>query len=68
MKKIPESFELTEEDITEAINLWLNEYHTDGNGEDFAVSFSVQEKTINFGGGMSDYATTKIISALATKL
>ncbi len=68
MKKIPEAFELTEEDITEAITFWLNEYHTDEAGNDFEVSFLVKEKVLNYGGGMQDATTKNVITALATKL
>jgi len=72
MKKIPETFELTEDDIKEAIAHWLNAEHCDGEyNYDFDVSFSVDRVAVAPPkgapvGGMSDF-TKQVITAKAVK-
>jgi hypothetical protein len=45
MKKIPASFELTQEDIEEAIKLWINQEHDDGEYEnEYVVTFKIEKK------------------------
>jgi hypothetical protein len=72
MKKIPETFELSEDDIQEAIAHWLNEEHCDGEYVyDFDISFSVDRVAVTPPkgapvGGMGDYSVQKI-SAKAVK-
>ena len=69
MRKIPEAFELTEEDISDAITCWLNQnLYCDCDDDNFQVSFVIQEKVISPGTGMQDSVVKTIISALATKL
>lgn len=70
MKKVPESFELDEEDIRTAINYWLKLSY--GNSDStFDISFSVDRvaKAPPPGapvGGMGDYSVQEI-SAKAVK-
>jgi hypothetical protein len=72
MKKIPETFELTEDDIKEAITHWLNAEHCDGEYEyNFEISFSadrVEGKPPKGApvGGMSDWSK-QVITAKAVK-
>lgn len=43
MKKIPARYELSEEDIKEAIKYWLNKrYENDGYEHEFTVALSVE--------------------------
>ena len=72
MKRIPERFELTQDDIKEAIAYWLNAEHaTDSYQYDFNIEFKTE--TVDGKppkgapvGGMSDYRVT-VISAIAMK-
>lgn len=69
MKKTEVKFELTEDDITEAIKFWLNACHADNADHvDFEVDFSIEEKVINDLGGMGGYCTKAVTTAVATKL
>lgn len=71
MKKIPETFELTEDDIREAIAYWLNNEHLDNEYENnFDISFKAAEKRSpgkGPPGGMNDDIVTTVISAVAVK-
>jgi hypothetical protein len=72
MKKIPESYELTEEDIKEAIAYWLNNEHLDNEYENnFTIEFkSEQKESYPKGGprgGMSDPVITTVVTAVAVK-
>ena len=73
MKKVPESFELSQEDIEEAIAYWLNHEH--GNGEyydsAFTVAFKIEEKE-NYPprsphGGLNGPFKKTLITAVAVK-
>jgi len=72
MKKIPETFELDQEDIKEAIAFWLNSEHSDGEYDyDFEISFKTEVKSVPPPrgapvGGMSDWNVT-VVTATATK-
>jgi|HubBroStandDraft_5_1064220.scaffolds.fasta_scaffold37058_2 hypothetical protein len=69
MKKIPESFDLDEEDIKEAIVDWLNkvEYYDTIDDVDFDITLSV-EKKFDVRPGMDDWSEKNIITAKAVKL
>lgn len=74
MKKIPESYELTEEDIKEAITYWLNnheEYGSEVEDFDFTVTLKTEERRVpppgGHRGGMSDDVVMTIVSAVAVK-
>lgn len=67
MKKIPETFELNEEDIKEAIAFWLNNEHSDGEYEsDFEITFASETSRVG-SRGMDDGETKTVITAKATK-
>lgn len=69
MKRIPETFILSEDDIREAIALWLNQQHIQSSSVeyDFDITFDVQVKReIPKGlGGMTDGIEAKVITAKA---
>lgn len=76
MKKIPETFELSEQDIKEAISHWLNEEHCDGEyAYDFDITFDSSEEIDaeadrNYKGprgGMYEPAMKTVITAKAVK-
>jgi hypothetical protein len=77
MKKIPESFELDEDDIKEAIAYWLNAEHGDGEGydSDFDITFASSEEIDaeadrNYKGprgGMYEPARKTVVTAKAVK-
>jgi hypothetical protein len=69
MKKIPESFDLDEEDIKEAIVDWLNkvEYYDTIDDVDFDITLSV-EKKVDVRPGMGDWSEQNIITAKAVKV
>lgn len=69
MKRVPEKFELTEEDIRKAISQWLNHWHTVD--AEFDIQFSVDR--VNRPpppgapvGGMGDYSV-QVVTATASK-
>lgn len=71
MKKIPAQYLLDEEDIKEAITLWINENHKDRDYEFtvFKISFSTERvnRPAPQGapvGGQGDYSVT-VVSATA---
>ena len=65
MKRIPEMFELSEEDIKQAITYWLNEVEIDdGLKYDFNIKFSVDRGAPV--GGMSNWSV-QVITATAEK-
>lgn len=71
MKKVPESFELDEEDIKAAISYWLALTQTASGNQKYDVTFSVDRvsKSPPPGapvGGMGDYSVQQI-SAKAVK-
>jgi len=72
MKRIPERFELTEDDIKEAIALWLNQEHsTDEYDYSFTISFKTERKEGKPppgapSGGMSDWSV-EVVTAIAEK-
>ena len=70
MKRIPEKFELTEEDIKDAIRYWLNAEHCETISEfDVVLKVEAQNRPPPAGapvGGMSDW-TVQVVSAVATK-
>lgn len=70
MKKIPETFELDEEDIKEAIEYWLNNTeYADYDEVNFKITFKATEKrtrpTTGPIGGMTDDVVTTVVSAVA---
>lgn len=74
MKKIPETFELDENDIKEAIAYWLNEgEHSDGEGYSYDFDISLQVKEVQepppggHRGGMSDPVIKNVFTARAVK-
>lgn len=72
MKKIPESFQLDEDDIKEAIEYWLNNSVNDGEyHDDFDVEFKTETRRVpppgGHRGGMSDDVVVNIVTATATK-
>lgn len=71
MKRVPETFELDEDDIREAIAHWLNAEHSDGEySSDFNITFKAREKRSpgkGPPGGMNDDIVTTVISAVAVK-
>lgn len=67
MKKIPASFELTQDDIKEAIAEWLNRDQSEG-WNDYNISFIVSEHRApghGLPGGMNDDIVTTVINAVA---
>ncbi len=71
MKRIPEKFELDEDDIREAIAQWLDNEIDDGDSHEYEIVFSTEERQGKPPkgapvGGMSDYRVT-VITAVATK-
>lgn len=73
MKKIPEKYELDQEDIEEAIIDWLNNHPTTGGdgGDDFVVKLKRETKLVPPKGGpiggMSDPVEEYHFSAVAEK-
>jgi hypothetical protein len=71
MKKIPATYELTQDDIKEAITEWLNENHDDDNDwNEYNISFGVSEHHAPGKGlpsGMNDDIVTTVINAVAIK-
>jgi hypothetical protein len=73
MKKIPESFELNEDDIKEAIAYWLNNHEDYGTDVDFdfTVTLKSEERRVpppgGHRGGMSDDVVMTVFSAVAVK-
>jgi hypothetical protein len=72
MRRIPEKFELTEQDIKTAIAYWLN-HEVEKEGIDFTynVDFRVERRETSPPkgapvGGMTDYSV-QVISAVAEK-
>jgi hypothetical protein len=67
MERIPETLKLSEDDIKEAIEYWLQNEH--GYDANFDVTFDVQTKReIPKGapyGGMADPIETKVVTAVA---
>lgn len=72
MKKIPEKFELDQDDIEDAITEWLNNNATEG-GDDFRISFKRETRTVDSPknpprGGMSEPVEEYHFTAVAEKL
>jgi hypothetical protein len=71
MKRVPASYELTQEDIEEAIAYWLNAEHDGGEYDsNFNVTFKATEKRSpgkGPPGGMNDDIVTTVITAVAVK-
>jgi hypothetical protein len=75
MKKIPEAYELDEDDIREAITYWLNEQIDDGFEHDFDITLNAEEvpdteADTNYKGprgGMYEPPMKKVFSAKAEK-
>jgi hypothetical protein len=74
MKKIPESYELNEDDIKAAITMWLDEQGQDDDPDiesQFEITFKTETEQVypNTGpfGGMSDPVEVVIVSAVAVK-
>ena len=69
MKKIPETFELDEDDIKEAIAYWLNGQHSDDSeyDSDFDITLKSESVVTDSGPGGRDYATKMVFTAVATK-
>lgn len=76
MKRVPERFELDEDDIKEAITEWLNEHHNDYDNCDYTIEFKTETKEVVASknsayrgpiGGMSDPVMTTVITAIAHK-
>lgn len=71
--RIPETYVLSEEDIREAITLWLNQEHLQDEdySYDFEITFDVQTKReVPKGavmGGMTAPIEVKVITAKAVK-
>lgn len=74
MKKIPEKYELEQEEIEEAIVDWLNNHpNIEGDGHDFCITFKRETKLVDPPknaprGGMSDPIEHYSYSAIAEKL
>jgi hypothetical protein len=75
MKKIPTTFELSEEDIKEAISFWLSRVHekdNDGNWDyEYDIVLNSERKDVApypgaCSGGMSDWSR-EVITATAAK-
>ena len=71
MKRIPEKFELSEEDIRSAISYWLKLAHGVDSKTELDIQFSVDRVAVAPPsgapvGGMSDF-TKQAISAVAAK-
>lgn len=74
MKRVPESFELSQEDIAEAIEFYLNnheDYRDDQIDFDYKVTFKTETRRVpppgGHRGGMSDDMEMTIVSAVAVK-
>lgn len=76
MKKVPETFELDEDDIKEAITHWLNTEHSDGEYDyDFDITLTAEEVVdekadANYKGprgGMYDPPLKQVFTAKAVK-
>lgn len=71
MRKIPEKYELDEDDLREAITNWINEHVIDnGDTFDFTITFKATEKRSpgrGLPGGMNDDIVTTVITAVAEK-
>ena len=69
MKIVPKTFELSEDDIREAIEYWLNSEHNEDYDCNYIISFDVEERrsppTSGLRGGMSDDIVTYVITATA---
>ncbi len=71
MKRVPEKFELDEEDIRQAIAMYLDNEIDDGDEHSYEIEFKTEmvETTPPKGapvGGMSDYRVL-VVTAVATK-
>lgn len=74
MKRIPEQFELDEDDLVEAVTYWLNhtQFDEDDDGNDFDITFKVEQVQIPppasaIRGGMTDPIIKNVFSATAKK-
>jgi hypothetical protein len=68
MKKIPESYQLTQEDIKEAITYWLNNHSEAGFDDDdveFDISFQTETRHAAIPG--SQWYDQTIVTATAVK-
>jgi hypothetical protein len=71
MKKIPEKYELDQDDIEEAITDWLNANHTE-NGDSFIITLKREVKLVDppnsaRRGGMNDPIEQYYFTAVAEK-
>lgn len=67
MKKIPESFELDEDDIKEAITAWLNEEHGDGEyNYDYNITLKVEDGN-DPRSGINSFVIKNVFTAKAVK-
>lgn len=72
MKKVPEAFELTEEDIKQAITYWLALAHSRSGKSEFDITFSVDRVAHAPPpgapvGGMGDYSRQEISAKAVRK-
>lgn len=71
MRRIPEKYELSEEDIKEALRYWLRS-RADTRDKDFDIEFSVDRVAVARPpgapvGGMSDFTKQAITAVAVTK-
>ena len=71
MKKIPEKYELDQEDIEDAITEWLNS-HNESGSDDFTITFKRETKLVDPPkgaprGGMSEPIEQYYYTAVAEK-